>query len=302
MTSPDGFFLAGPAGDPAYVNVRDSPNLADARAFTESLWPSYRHLADPHFRSDARNHFLERFWEMYLACSLLSRGFDLLRAGSEGPEFFFLNKGRRVWVEAVAPGPGLGPDRVLETRAGERYTVPADKIILRFTGAFRAKQRKLASDIQKGIVAPDDQVLLAINSRGIPHAPYGAELPYIVKALFPIGAYALNIDTRTREITDRVHQYRPEVQKTNLSPVATTALLEAESAPFSAVLHSAVDCDNRPRLLGADFLVLHNPSASRKLPSDVFSWCRQLEYTDDALHELPAQGSDPLQRTAFGSR
>ena len=53
-------------------------------------------FVDPHFREDARHQFLQRFWEMYLACALLERGFNLERVGHEGPEFFFLCEGRRV--------------------------------------------------------------------------------------------------------------------------------------------------------------------------------------------------------------
>ena len=123
MNTADTFFLSGEATDPGYRNVRDLPHWHDAKAFTEYLWPLYRHLADPNFRTDARNHFNQRFWEMYLACTLIVRGFELHRLGSEGPEFYFIFGGRRVWVEAVAPGPGTGPDRVPETETGKAFTV-----------------------------------------------------------------------------------------------------------------------------------------------------------------------------------
>ena len=111
MLGMSSFFQAGHATDPAYRNVRDSPNLTDAKAFVESLWPRYEHLADSNCRSDARNHFLQRFWEMYLACALTQRGFTLHKVGNAGPEFYFLDGDRRVWVEAVAPTQGDGPDR-----------------------------------------------------------------------------------------------------------------------------------------------------------------------------------------------
>lgn len=292
MASDETFFLPGPASDPAYLNVRDARDaqiLIDAREFTESLWPSYKHLADPNFRSDAMNHFLERFWEMYLACTLVSRGFDLQRTGNEGPEFYFVCEGRKVWVEAVTPGPGTGQDRVPDVRPGEAYDVPTDKILLRFTSVIREKRKKLALDMQKGIVKADEPVLLAINSRGIPHAPYGAELPYIVKAVFPIGGYTVAINTQTRQITDRFHQYRPEVKKENSARVATTALLDAHADSFCAVLHSSVDCANHPSSLGDDFLVLHNSATSPKLPARLFEWCRQFKFIDNVLHDLPAQ-------------
>ena len=119
MTGRDSFFLPSPTADAGYQNVRDLPHLEEGKLFVESLWPKYQHLADPHFREDARNHFLQRFWEMYLACTLLERGLELHRAGGEGPEFYFLLEGKRTWVEATAPGPGTGPDKVPSQSHGE---------------------------------------------------------------------------------------------------------------------------------------------------------------------------------------
>lgn len=286
MNHTDSFFLSGGATDPAYVHVRDEEHLRDAKAFTELLWATYRPLADPHFLTDARNHFLQRFWEMYLACALVHRGFEVKRVGHEGPEFYFHCEGRRIWVEAIAPGPGDGPDRVPEIQLGEAYTVPTEKILMRFTSALLAKRKQYEAAIDKGIIKEGEQILLAINSRGIPHAPYGAEMPYFVKAYLPFGALTYVADTKTRKLTDRFHQYRPQVEKANSSPVATTSFLNPEFAPFTAALHSGVDCANRPSELGKDFVVLHNPSATHSLPKNLFSWCRQLEFCDEKLNEV----------------
>lgn len=279
------FFIPGHATDPAYVNVRDSPNLTDAKAFVESLWPRYQHLADSNCRSDARNHFLQRFWEMYLACALSERGFNLYKVSNAGPEFYFVDRGRRIWVEAVAPTQGEGPDRVPDIIPGEAFTVPSDKIVLRFTNAFHVKSLKLVEDIAKGLVGTDDLLLLAINCRGIPHAPYGADMPFFLKAFLPFGNLTLELDTRTRKVVDRYHTYRPAIAKQNTSLVETAPFLDAHSNSFIAVLHSAVDCANRPASLGADFQVLHNPLARCSLPRDLFAWCSQYEYAENGLHE-----------------
>src|SRR5262245_28428217 len=133
------FFMDGPCKDPGYESTRDHPQGVSYKHFIEELWIRFRPLADRHFREDARDHFLQRFWEMYLGVTLLDRGFDLQRHGDEGPEFYAVVAGRRMWFEAMAPGPGEGPDRVQEwapaTSPSEiraRY-VPTEKIILRFT-------------------------------------------------------------------------------------------------------------------------------------------------------------------------
>ncbi len=77
---------------------------------------------------------------MYLALTLSERGFKLKRVRDEGPEFYFEYNTRKVWVEAVARGPGEGKDRVPESRNGD--TVPTEKILLRFTNALAEKSNK----------------------------------------------------------------------------------------------------------------------------------------------------------------
>jgi len=172
------FFLPGDSIDPAYRNVRDNPHnkpyLTEAKTFVELLWPQYRHLADTHFCQDATNHFLARFWEMYLAVTLNNNGFKLERYGNAGPEFFFMHNDRKVWVEAVAPGPGEGNDRVPGYSYGKFEeglkveSTPEEKILLRFTNALDSKKRKYSIDLQKRIIASNDLYILSDKFEGHP--------------------------------------------------------------------------------------------------------------------------------------
>jgi hypothetical protein len=290
MSEHDSFFLTGLATDLGYMHVRDVERLRFAHDFTESLWRAYRPFADPHFRQDAMHQFLQRFWEMYLACTLLDRGFKIERVGSEGPEFYFSCEGCRIWVEAITPGPGKGPDRVNDSKLGEACTISDEKLVMRYTHALLEKHRRYEAWLAKGIVQPDDQILLAINCRGIPHAPCGAELPYVLKAFLPIGALAVVLDRDTMETKDSYQQRREAVVKRSGAHIATTSFIIPSFAGFSAVLHSAVDCANHPTELGSDFLVLHNPTASSGLPLNLFYWCKQFEFKDDSLNEVPKHG------------
>ncbi|EYC52912.1 hypothetical protein AZ34_12725 [Hylemonella gracilis str. Niagara R] len=283
------YFLSGDATDPAYINVRDSPNLVEAKAFVESLWLRYQAIADTNHLSDARNHFLQRFWEMYLACTLIERGIEVHRVGDAGPEFYFLEQGRRVWVEAVAPTAGEGADQVPDIVPGEAFMVPSEKVVLRFTNAYRTKSLKFHDDVKKGRVNEDDLILLAINSRGVPHGPFGGDMPFFLKAFLPFGNLTLEIDRRTRRVVDRYHKHRPVIMKKNQSSVGTAGFLDPESGPFVGVLHSAVDCANQPLKLGDDFHLLHNPSASWGLPIERFEWCTQYEYAENELRLLVAR-------------
>jgi len=289
LSTDQSFFLAGDCEDPAYRNVRDNPDRPDVRAFVDSLWSQYHGLADRHFRQDARNHFLERFWEMYLAVTLRERGFQLIRVGGKGPEFYFLQNGLKVWVEAVVPGPGKEEDRVPDYSYAEIVKVPTEKIILRFTNALYDKKRKYLKLLQQQIVSPDDLYLLAINSRAIPHAPHWHTMPYFVQAFLPFGNYVMLWDTDKNKIDKAFYQKRENVVKARGAPVPTNAFLNPEFSFVSAVLHSGVDCVNRPAILGDEFIILHNPTAAHPLDSTVFQWCEQLFYRDGKLERRPKQ-------------
>ncbi len=278
--------MAGDANDPAYVHVRDEPHLASAKDFTEVLWQKCASYSDPHARSDARNHFLQRFWEMYLTCTFLERGLNPVRVGSEGPEFFVMINNTRVWIEAITPEAGSGDDKVPDIVHGDAYSVPTEKILLRFTHALVEKNKKYKAAVSKGIIHKDEPIILAINSRAIPHSPHEAELPYFIKAFLPIGNLQIPIDTRTMKAGEASYRYSGSLSKMNGSSVSTTSFLNSEFAHFSAVIHSGVDCANHPEYLGADFSVLHNPTSLFRIPEHIFSWCKQFKYEEDVNKEL----------------
>lgn len=285
-TTTEGFFIQGEGSDLGYLNVRDRPHHENTRQFVDSLWVRYAPLADAHFRADAKNHFLERFWEMYIAVTFMERGFKLCRVGGEGPEFYFELSQRRIWVEAVAPGPGTGPDQVCEPQNGVVTKVPTEKILLRFTQALVDKRKKYLEALRKDIVSCEDGYLLAINSSRIPHPLCSNTMPYFVQAFLPCGSLAVARDPKTGNIVDSFHQYRDTVVKQSGQDISTKAFLDSEFQFVSAVLHSRVDCVNCPMELGADFCILHNPSAVHGIDPLVFPWSKQLVLRDDELIEV----------------
>ncbi len=284
------FFLPGDCNDRGYRNVRDNPCRPEWRTSVDELWSRYHDLGleDSHFREDARNHFLERFWEMYLAVTLSERGLKLQRDRDDGPEFYFEYNSHKVWVEAIAPGPGEGSDRVPEITYGEVSTVPTEKILLRFTNALAEKRNKYCKARKKGIIAPDDLYLLALNSRRIPHGPSGNTLPFFVQAFLPFGNLTALIDTNTKEVVETFYQKRENVIKVSGAPVPTTAFLNPEFSFVSAVIHSGVDCANHPANLGEDFIILHNPIAAHPFDTEIFQWAaHQIFYYDGHLEFIP---------------
>jgi hypothetical protein len=291
------FFMDGPCKDPAYEATRDLPRAAVYKQFVEELWARFEPLADRHCREDARDHFLQRFWEMYLGVTLLDHGFKLHRNGHEGPEYYAIVDSRRMWFEAIAPGGGDGPDRVPELepanspgeiRAGY---VPTEQIILRYTNALAEKRDRYNDALSKEIVSPDDYYVLALNCSGIPHARFGGSPPYFLQAFLPIGPITITVDVETFEAKESSHAYRPEIVKFKGSKVSTRAFLDEDARFCSCVLHSAVHCVNNTARLGFDFSVLHNPRAYRPIDAAVFGWCEQFTVQDDYLHRSPAPAS-----------
>ena len=163
--------------------------------------------------------------------------------------------------------------------------IPTERILLRFTQALVDKQKKYMDSLKKGIVSDKDAYVLAINAREIPHARFGNTMPFFVQAFLPIGPLAVAIDPTTATMVESFYQYREQVKKLSGESVSTRAFLDPEFAFCSAVLHSAVDCVNRPRDFGGDFCVLHNPNATHQLDQILFSGARQLSVRGGELVE-----------------
>jgi hypothetical protein len=280
---PSSFFLPGDDCDPGYLNIQRLRFVRPAKQYVEQLWRTYAPYADRNFREDARKHFLQRYWEMYLTVSLIGSNLTPVKAADEGPEFFIEIDGRRVWVEAIAPTGGQGPDKVSEFPLGEAFNVPTEQVILRYTNALAEKYAKYRRDVEKGIVGPGDGYVLAINCREIPHARFGGVIPYVVQAFLPFGNAAVAFDVRTGKIVDKYFERRESVSKLNAVKIPTTAFLDPEYAGISAIIHSAVDAANSPVVLGEDFIVLHNPLAAHPIGTETFSRWRQYVFADDRI-------------------
>ncbi|MFG1179337.1 hypothetical protein [Xanthobacter versatilis] len=80
---------------------------------------TYEPYADPDFRHGFARDVDGRFWEMYLGCTLIEAGRNLLpiverkRDGGQ-LELCVIEDGRRFWIEAIAPRDGDSePDQVV---------------------------------------------------------------------------------------------------------------------------------------------------------------------------------------------
>ena len=143
------------ASDEKYLHVRDDPRFHKQKIILESLWHMFCPFADPNFKSELAIQFHPRFWEMYLACTFIEIGFDLVpRKSAYGPDIQINLEDRSLWIEATAPGAGIGDDAVpgysrLEDSI-EFIRVPEEQMILRLTNSFYKKCQRYAEYVSNG--------------------------------------------------------------------------------------------------------------------------------------------------------
>lgn len=262
------FFSEGNGTDQGYVNVRDAEDgrYADARVYTESLWADFSKFADSQFLREAKDNFAERFWEMYLGCTLMDCGYAVGTPGDKGPDLYVQVENRKFWFEATAPSQGTADDRVPQPILGKAEIVPVEKIVLRLTGAIEAKSIQLDKAKMKGIVSENDGCVICINGRQIPSTAVDDVPPLILQAVFPIGNPQIIVDRYTKEVLDSGFEERSYIKKASGSAVSTRGFIDRSLAKISAVIYSRVDCANHPSRLGDDFICVHNPNANHPLP------------------------------------
>lgn len=243
------------------------------------MWEKYAPYADRNFISSLRSDFHARFWEMLLCTELLAAGFVVVKESDAGPEFYVTVNGKRVWIEAVSPKAGDGPDAVppIEYGPNAAGTVPIDQIVLRITSALREKlshyQRARAADR----ISPEDGYIICINPSQVPYAKFGTEPSYPSRALYGVGNLTLSIDRSSRKVMDQFNAYTPEIIKKSGSSVPTSPFFGLGDTTCSAVIYSAMDFFNIDRYRGNDFGVYHNPNATFRTPLETFSMLDQFE-------------------------
>jgi type I restriction enzyme S subunit len=234
-----------PAPDQTYLAIRDShdPYYVAAREWTDRLWQDYSPYADVEFSTEIRNSFAARFWEMYLACTLLA--LDLpIRKIRPGPDVLLEFADRRTWLEARAPTAGDQslPDSVPPIRYDRPQPVPHDQIILRLTGAIRDKYMvDYPHYREQGIVGEGDSYVVAINACRIPFAFAEDNPPRILKAVLPIGCQQITVDLATGESKADTFVPRNLIGKNQGEGVNTDLFLSEDHRALSAVLYSRAD-------------------------------------------------------------
>ena len=275
------FFKEGSAPDPLYETFRDdqfSWHGESAREFVERAWARCARYCDRDLAEQARQHFLARFWELYLAFSLTEHRVDLEEnSRTEGPDLRL--KHDPVWIEAVTASAGIGEDAVRRPVPGSVYSVPDAQIKLRLSSAIAAKAAKFIGYRSAGVVGQSDMLVIAVNASDVPNARTDMPLPRIVRVLFPFGNPVAHLNGESFEVVRTSYSFEGAIEKRSGSRVDTAMFSDSAYSHVSAVLYSDADPINRPALPGTEFVLVHNPLATSPLPKRLLP--AGLEYWKD---------------------
>jgi len=234
----------------------------------EALWRDYAAFLDPNTLQRATQCMPAVFWELYLAHTLNSSGIFLqpqarTKKKQKGPDLFAARPD--VWIEAIMPACGTGPDAMEDPPMGVVCDVPVDSFILRLRSAFETKARVMTDYMKAGPIQPGQATVIAISGALLPTAISEAPVPRIVKAILGVGNLTLDIDLSTRRVASHYAEHRDEVTKKSGAVVKTTPFLDPAYSDISAVAYSASNWVTHPNSPGVDFTMVHNEKADVKL-------------------------------------
>lgn len=281
----DLFGVSGSNLDRVYLRIQHSTSAMECeiRSKLEDIWDVYRPFADPDFPEGFARDPEARFWEMFMGCQLLNAGRTLMatkdrqKTGGQ-PDLCVLDKGRRIWIEAIAPEVGQpGPDQVRGpmpiSEGGSCELAPTRQAQLRTTSALLNKARRIKKYLQEGVITNDEVCLIAIGAGRFGALLNDRPFPLILSSVFPIGPEEIKFDLKSFEIVDRGFQPSFHIDRTG-APVFRTAFLDEEFSEVSGVLWSRVGIGNMSRALRPLSLV-HNPLAKVPMPQKWGVWDRE---------------------------
>jgi hypothetical protein len=294
------FFRPGNFTCKCYCRTRDETDEYNTRGreFMEALWLDCAAFLDPDALQRATLCMPTVFWELYLAHTLNSSGISLqpqprTKQNQKGPDLFAANPD--VWIEAIMPGLGAGPDAMVYPPGRGAYDTPVDSFILRLRGALRTKARKTTEYLKAGLIQPGQATVIAISGAMLPTAIGEGPVPRILKALLGVGNLVLNIDPRTGQTVSRSVEHRDEVERGSRPAVRTDPFLDPTYSHISAVVYSPCDWVTHPEKPGPDFTVIHNENASIKLQHGWLQVGDEFWREDNELH-LATHSPRPTRR------
>lgn len=267
-------------------------------------------LADRKFEIELMDDSDDKFWSCISEALVYKRLRDKVVTSRSnvgvGPDFLLQVGQKRVWVEVICPAPTGVPADWLDIQIGQVTSMPHEAILLRWTAAIKEKTDKLVGSfdgrvrgyLEKGIVAPEDIYVIAVNGCRLRHGPFSAllgisQFPYAAEAVFPIGPYQVRVDCDMLEPIVASHEQRFSIKKPKGALVPTYAFLDPRFKPVSAVW--AIDFNGCGVIGNSEpSALIHNPYANNQLPQQVLQ-------VDEEYMATPLNDSELLMQRVGSS-
>ncbi len=267
-----------PARDPIYIALRDYDHLADTRNHIEELWHFFEPYAEPQFRKKIAVEFEARYWEMYLGWLALRVSLPLNPNKGKGPDLrISLPTGRNLFIEATAPGPGTGKNKVPEPklmRLGDSNAIleaiPTEQVVLRITSGLAEKFKIYKKYLNDKLIQPNDPYVIAVNPAAMTFARGTYDPPLIIQSLFAVGNLMVSFDRDDPTLDKTLYSTRHEIIKHNDKPIRSNYFLDSEYRGLSAVIFSDAYALALPKPDGSEFMLVHNPYATNPMDRGLF--------------------------------
>lgn len=254
----------------------DPPTLLKDRV--EALYETCHKLLDKKFCSQIMHDFAPCYSELLFCATFIKRlGFDVTHPSDKGPDYYLRNLD--CWAEIVTAKNGEkdNPNSIPEPISGVVSEAPHRQIVLRITNSFTYKADKIFEYIKNGVIRDSQKIIVCINGgwfKGTNSFALGPDgsLPLVVHALLPIGNMVLVINREDARVTEIKYEFRDYVNKenktNNMESIRTGYFIDPKYSRISAVIYSYANVMNSIEVsdLGRDFIIIHNPLATNKLP------------------------------------
>jgi hypothetical protein len=253
--------------DDLYSRLRDDPVYSDLKDKIEYLWKEYKPFASKKFLIEAQINFHQRWWEMYLTVGLIhvfmNSGINIETSNRDkGPDIRInLPDGLKVWIEAIAPDPGNGDDRIPELEEGV-FDLPKDECLLRLAQGLTVKKEKFKKYENNNVVNQEDPCIIALSSCGLHQ--FGHLLDFPCSAMIGVlsGAHNMVLSKSKSPFVSK----RQGIVKASGNLVPVCLLDDPSFDAISAFIYSSEDPLNAPLNAESTFKIFLNPNARTPLP------------------------------------
>jgi len=245
------------------------------------LWQRFAPYADKHFLKEIKNNFHKRTWEMYLGNVLIEKNFEI-SSRNEGPDFIVNDQ---IYLECIAPTKGdsnkpnsVPPISVQSIIVSKKQLdiaqdIPAEKMILRITQAFKDKAcDQYKSWKTKSWFNNKKPFVIAINTGDLEYPQDYMGIPLVIKALF--GLEFLQIS----QYGGKNFNWRNEIPKNN-SSVPVNYFTSKKFKFVSGIIFSEKKVLDHPKIIGDDCVFVNNPFAKYSVDKNFVNNFKNWEIT-----------------------